>query len=102
MPITITDVVALDIRFPTSRSLDGSDVMNPDPDYSAAYVILKTDQPRVLSGHGLTFTTGRGNQLCVAAIESLKHHVVGRTLESFTADMAAFWKSLTRDTQLRW
>jgi L-fuconate dehydratase len=102
MPITITDVLALDIRFPTSRSLDGSDAMNPDPDYSAAYVILKTDQPRDLSGHGLTFTTGRGNELCVAGIESLKHHVIGHTLESFTADMAGFWKSLTRDSQLRW
>ena len=71
MPITIVDVISRDIRFPTSSSLDGSDAMNPDPDYSAAYVILKTDHPDNLEGHGLTFTIGRGNELCVAAIESL-------------------------------
>ena len=71
MPITITDVVARDIRFPTSRALDGSDAMNRDPDYSAAYVVLETDEPDGLEGHGLTFTIGRGNELCVAAIEAL-------------------------------
>ena len=62
---------ALDIRFPTSASLDGSDAMNPDPDYSAAYVILRTDRDDGLEGHGLTFTIGRGNELCVAAAQSL-------------------------------
>ena len=67
MPITITRVEARDIRFPTSRELIGSDAMNPDPDYSAAYCILHTDHP-ALTGHGLTFTIGRGNELCVAAI----------------------------------
>src|SRR5258708_17112489 len=67
MPPRITNVVARDIRFPTSRTLDGSDAMNPDPDYSAAYVILETDHPRGLAGHGFTFTIGRGNELCVAA-----------------------------------
>ena len=72
MPITITSVVAHDIRFPTSRALAGSDAMNPDPDYSAAYVVLKTDNPEGLEGHGLTFTIGRGNELCVAAIQALK------------------------------
>ena len=71
MPTRITDVVARDIRFPTSRTLAGSDAMNPDPDYSAAYAILKTDHPSGLEGHGFTFTIGRGNELCVAAIESL-------------------------------
>ena len=67
----ITNVEVRDIRFPTSKSLDGSDAMNPDPDYSAAYVILKTDDPDRIEGHGLTFTIGRGNELCVAAIQSL-------------------------------
>ncbi len=79
MPITITDVVARDIRFPTSRSLDGSDAMNEAPDYSAAYVVLHTDAG--LEGHGLTFTIGRGTELCVAAIEALAPIVKGQTLE---------------------
>src|SRR3712207_9160073 len=88
MPVTITDVVARDVRFPTSENLDGSDAMNQAPDYSAAYVVLKTDTN--LEGHGLTFTIGRGNELCVAAIEALSPLVLGRTLESFTEDMGAF------------
>src|ERR687886_2121928 len=100
MPITITEVVARDIRFPTSENLDGSDAMNRAPDYSAAYAILKTDTD--LEGHGLTFTIGRGNELCVAAIEALAPLVVGRTLESFTEDMGAFWRHVTGDSQLRW
>lgn len=102
MPTTITDVTALDIRFPTSRLLDGSDAMNPDPDYSAAYVILRTDHPDGIEGHGLTFTIGRGNELCVAAIEALAPLLRGRTLESLTADMGAFWDMITGDSQLRW
>src|SRR6202030_2209170 len=85
MPITITQVFARDIRFPTSRELDGSDAMNPDPDYSAAYAVLKTDHPAGIEGHGLTFTIGRGNELCVEAIRSLARLVLGRTLESFTS-----------------
>jgi L-fuconate dehydratase len=101
VPITITDIVPLDIRFPTSRQLDGSDAMNLDPDYSAAYVILKTDHPS-LEGHGLTFTIGRGNELCVAAIASLAPLVRGRTLESLTQNMGAFWRHITGDSQLRW
>ncbi|HEX8919004.1 MAG TPA: L-fuconate dehydratase [Chloroflexota bacterium] len=100
-PITITRVTPRDIRFPTSVSLLGSDAMNPAPDYSAAYVTLTTDSPGV-EGHGLTFTIGRGNELCVAAIEALKPLVVGKSLESFTADMAAFWRMITGDSQLRW
>ena len=100
MPTTITEAVALDVRFPTSRDLSGSDAMNEAPDYSAAYVILKTDGD--LEGHGMTFTIGRGNELCVAAIESLAPLVVGRTLESFTEDMGAFWRHVTGDSQLRW
>jgi L-fuconate dehydratase len=102
MAITITEIKTLDIRFPTSRALDGSDAMNADPDYSAAYVILRTDSPRGISGHGLTFTIGRGNDLCCAAIESLGSVLLGRTLESLVADMGAFWDSLTGDSQYRW
>ena len=96
----ITDAIALDIRFPTSRDLAGSDAMNTNPDYSAAYVILKTDAG--LEGHGLTFTTGRGNELCVAAIRSLSPLILGRSLESFTSDMAGFWRHITGDSQFRW
>lgn len=102
MALTITDVIARDIRFPTSRALDGSDAMNPDPDYSAAYVVLQTDGPDGLEGHGLTFTIGRGNELCVAAINALKPLVVGKQLESFTANMGAFYRMITGDSQLRW
>src|ERR671916_705408 len=102
MPVTITDVVTRDIRFPTSQNLDGSDAMNPAPDYSAAYVILKTDSPDGHEGHGLTFTIGRGNELCVAAIDALAHLVLGRTLESFIEDIGAFWRHINGDSQLRW
>jgi L-fuconate dehydratase len=102
LPVTITEVVPRDIRFPTSENLDGSDAMNQAPDYSAAYVILKTDSPEGLEGHGLTFTIGRGNELCVAAIEALAPLVVGETLESFTQNMGAFWRRITGDSQLRW
>lgn len=99
--IIITEVIAKDIRFPTSRDLAGSDAMNADPDYSAAYCILKTDHP-TLEGHGFTFTIGRGNELCAAAINSLAPLVRGRTLESFIADMRGFWRHITGDSQLRW
>jgi L-fuconate dehydratase len=102
MPITIKEVIARDIRFPTSRTLDGSDAMNPDPDYSAAYVIIKTDHPEGIEGHGLTFTIGRGNELCVQAIYSLSYLIIGKTIESFTQNMAGFWKMITGDSQLRW
>ena len=91
----ITDVVISDIRFPTSKSLDGSDAMNTDPDYSAAYIILKTDHPDDIEGHGLTFTIGRGNEICTAALEAMSHLVVGKTLESFTSNMGEFWKMIT-------
>ncbi|GCE08755.1 racemase [Dictyobacter aurantiacus] len=100
-PITITHFKTHDIRFPTSLALDGSDAMNKNPDYSAAYVILYTDQPG-LEGHGLTFTIGRGNEICVTAIEALAPMLVGLTLESLTTDMAACWRLLTGDSQLRW
>jgi L-fuconate dehydratase len=100
--LTIVGVQAHDIRFPTSRTLAGSDAMNADPDYSAAYVVLKTDHPGGLEGHGLTFTIGRGNEICVTAIRALAPLVIGRTLESFTADMRAFWRHISGDSQLRW
>ena len=98
--ITITDVKALDIRFPTSRTLDGSDAMNPDPDYSAAYVILNTDSELV--GHGLTFTIGRGNDVCCSVIRQLGSLLIGKTLQSLTEDLAGFWYLMTGDSQFRW
>jgi L-fuconate dehydratase len=98
--VRITRVDALDVRFPTSRALDGSDAMNPDPDYSAAYVVVRTDAG--LDGHGFTFTIGRGNEVCVAAIEALAPIVVGRRADDLFADPGAFWRDLTRDSQLRW
>jgi L-fuconate dehydratase len=99
---TITSLDVLDIRFPTSRNLDGSDAMNPDPDYSAAYVILRTDADDGLEGHGLTFTIGRGTEVVVAAVEALRPLVVGRPAEATFSDMGAFWRELTGDSQLRW
>lgn len=101
MATTITGFEARDIRFPTSKHLDGSDAMNPEPDYSAAYVVLRTSTPG-LEGHGMTFTTGRGNDLCVRGIEALSKMVVGKTLESFVENMSGFWRMLTGDSQLRW
>ncbi len=98
----ITELTVRDIRFPTSKSLDGSDAMNPDPDYSAAYVVLHTDSPAGLEGHGLTFTIGRGNELCVAACEALAPLIVGKPLSDLTDDMGAFWRMMTGDSQLRW
>jgi len=101
MSLKIEKVEALDIRFPTSRSLDGSDAMNPDPDYSAAYVILHTNDPE-LKGHGLTFTIGRGNEICVAAINALKGMVEGKDFTEFTSRPGEFWRGLVGDSQLRW
>src|SRR5919198_4248920 len=101
MATRILNVVARDIRFPTSRTLAGSDAMNPAPDYSCAYVVLSTDRPG-LEGHGLTFTIGRGTEVCVAACRALAPRVVGRRLEDAVADMAGFWRHVTGDSQLRW
>jgi L-fuconate dehydratase len=102
MPRTITALRVLDIRTPTSRTLAGSDAVHSDPDYSATYVILETDDRHGLAGHGLTFTIGRGNEVCVKAVEALAPLVVGLTLESIVADTAGFWRRLTGDSQLRW
>jgi L-fuconate dehydratase len=96
----IRDIDVLDLRFPTSRTADGTDAMHPDPDYSAAYVILETDAD--LEGHGFTFTIGRGNEVCAEAIRAFRPLVVGRTLEDITAQPAAFWRELSSDSQLRW
>lgn len=96
----ITSVEALDIRFPTSEHLDGSDAMNPDPDYSAAYCILHTsDGPE---GHGMTFTIGRGNDLCVAAISQLGQQLIGLDLNNLRSQMGPLWKKITGDSQFRW
>jgi L-fuconate dehydratase len=91
----------LDVRFPTARQLDGSDAMNADPNYSAAYVVLETDR-KGLEGHGLTFTTGRGNEVCCAAIEALRHLVIGLDLDWIREDIGRFWRHITGDSQLRW
>lgn len=97
----ITQLTVKDIRFPTSLRLDGSDAMNRDPDYSAAYVILKTDRPG-LEGHGLTFTIGRGNEVCCAAVRALAPLVEGLDLDWIKEDGARFWRRITGDSQLRW
>jgi L-fuconate dehydratase len=102
MATRIVRAVTYDIRFPTSRSGAGSDAMNVDPDYSAAYVALETDDPDGLTGHGLTFTIGRGTEVCVTAIEALAPHVVGATVEELVDDLGGMWRRLVTDSQLRW
>ncbi|WP_214409461.1 L-fuconate dehydratase [Sphaerisporangium fuscum] len=92
----ITGVETHDIRFPTSLQLDGSDAMNPDPDYSAAYVVVKTDGE--VEGHGFAFTIGRGNDVQTIAIKALEPFVVGRRLD----DLGALYKEMVHDSQLRW
>lgn len=99
--ITITEIEISDIRFPTSDQLDGSDAMNEAPDYSAATVILHTSDKNV-SGHGMTFTLGRGNEICAKAIESLGPLIMGQKLADIVDDMGAFWRRITGDSQLRW
>ncbi|HEV2899450.1 MAG TPA: L-fuconate dehydratase [Pseudaminobacter sp.] len=96
----ITGLRTHDLRFPTSQSLDGSDAMNPDPDYSAAYVVLATDGD--FEGHGLTFTIGRGNDICCRAIEAMTHLLVGLELDWIKEDPGRFWRHVTGDSQLRW
>jgi L-fuconate dehydratase len=91
-----------DIRFPTSLELDGSDAMNPDPDYSAAYVVLRTDAVDGHEGHGFAFTIGRGNDVQAAAIAALRPYLVGQPLEETLADLGAVWRRLVHDSQLRW
>ena len=97
--MNITDITVRDVRFPTSREQDGSDALNLG-DYSATYVVLGTGSG--LEGHGLTFTNGRGNEIVVAAVHALKHHVLGRSLDDIVSDMRSFYRDLTVDKQLRW
>ncbi|WP_406119435.1 L-fuconate dehydratase [Streptomyces sp. NBC_00989] len=101
-PARITAVDTYDIRFPTSRELDGSDAMNPDPDYSAAYVVLRTDAADGHAGHGFSFTIGRGNDVQVAAIDALRDHVIGRSVDELCADPGSLNRELIGDSQLRW
>ncbi|MGW0734951.1 enolase C-terminal domain-like protein [Streptomyces sp. NPDC002851] len=101
-PPRITAVETYDIRFPTSRELDGSDAMNPDPDYSAAYVVLRTDAADGHEGHGFSFTIGRGNDVQVAAVAALRPHVVGQPVDALCADPGTLNRALIGDSQLRW
>jgi L-fuconate dehydratase len=98
----ISALETYDIRFPTSQDLDGSDAMNPDPNYSAAYVVLRTDDESGLCGHGFVFTIGRGNDVQTAACAALRPLIVGRNVADVVADLGAFARSLTNDSQLRW
>ncbi len=100
--VKITALETYDVRFPTSLAHDGSDAMNPDPDYSAAYVVLKTDAPDGLAGYGLVFTIGRGNEIETAALAALRPMVVGRNAREIADDLGAFARQLTGDSQLRW
>jgi L-fuconate dehydratase len=98
--MVISELTVIDLRFPTSRTNAGTDAVHVDPDYSAAYVVLKTDAG--LEGHGLTFTIGRGNEVVVAAIEAFRHLVVGERLDAIASDFSGFWRRLASDSQLRW
>ncbi len=97
----ITDLEVVDLRFPTSRAKDGSDAMNPDPDYSVTYVVLKCDEG-THEGHGFTFTIGRGNEVCVAAVEALQPLIIGLDVDAAWSDMGAVWRRINGDSQLRW
>ncbi|KQR50920.1 fuconate dehydratase [Leifsonia sp. Leaf336] len=99
---TVIGFETLDVRFETSALLDGSDAMNPDPDYSAAYLRVSTDAPDGLEGHAFVFTIGRGNDVQVAAIEAVAHRVIGRDVEAILDDLGGFWREFVYDSQLRW
>ncbi|WP_205471657.1 enolase C-terminal domain-like protein [Nocardioides sp. SYSU D00038] len=98
----ITAMRTDDVRFPTSQTLDGSDAMNPDPDYSAAYVRLETDDADGHVGHGFVFTIGRGNDVQLAAVASLESYLVGLDVDEVLGDLGGLWKRLVHDSQLRW
>jgi L-fuconate dehydratase len=102
MTAKIVKVETIDVRFPTSRQLDGSDAMNPAPDYSVAYVVLHVDDPDVPDGHGFTFTIGRGNELAVEAARIVGERVRGMTVAEVVGDLGGLWRHLTGDSQLRW
>src|SRR6266704_3608869 len=96
----ITSLTTYDVRFPTSRGRHGSDAMNPEPDYSAAYVVIGTDSG--VDGHGLAFTIGRGNDIQVAAIQALEPYVIGQPLEKTLADIGELSRRMVHDSPLRW
>ncbi|WP_153394638.1 enolase C-terminal domain-like protein [Ornithinicoccus halotolerans] len=98
----ITGLETADLRFPTSRELDGSDAMNPEPDYSTAYVVVRTDAGDGHEGHGFVFTIGRGNDVVRAALDALRPHLAGQQVEPLLADMGGTWRALVHDSQLRW
>lgn len=101
----MTTIIAMethDVRFPTSLSLDGSDAMNPDPDYSTGYLLIRTDADDGLEGHGFVFTIGRGNEVQVAAIRALEGHLLGRDVDALLVDLGGLWRELVHDSQLRW
>jgi L-fuconate dehydratase len=100
LPEVISAIEAVDVRFPTSLSLDGSDAMNPEPDYSAAYVTIRTSAGD--EGYGLAFTVGRGNDVQVAAVRALVPLVAGMPVDDALADLGGFSRRLTGDSQLRW
>ena len=102
MTTTITSLDTYDVRFPTSRELDGSDAMTPDPDYSAAYVVINTNAGDGLAGHGFVFTVGEGNDIQTAAIRALAPLLVGENLDLLLADMGATSRLLVHEPQLRW
>lgn len=99
---TITAIETSDVRFPTSSMLDGSDAMNPDPDYSAAYVRISTNSADGHTGHGFVFTIGRGNDVQVAAIRALEPYLIDRDVESLLEHMGRTWREFVYDSQLRW
>ena len=96
----ITSLTTYDVRFPTSRGRHGSDAMNPEPDYSAAYVVIGTDAG--IGGHGFAFTIGRGNDILVAAIQTLEPYVAGYSLDETVADMGELSRRMVHDSPLRW
>ncbi|APT95186.1 fuconate dehydratase [Corynebacterium stationis] len=98
----ISKISTYDLRFPTSATLSGSDAMNPDPDYSSAYLEVETDANDGHKGIGFVFTIGRGNDVVIKAIESLSQRFVGQTVEHLLDDMKMAWDMLVHDSQLRW
>jgi L-fuconate dehydratase len=100
--LRIASIRTRDVRFPTSREMDGSDAMNPEPDYSAAYVELITDSDAQLTGSGFVFTIGRGNDVEVAAIKAVAPMILGKDVDALLSDMGATWRSLVYDSPLRW
>nr|WP_224758603.1 enolase C-terminal domain-like protein [Corynebacterium stationis] len=98
----MSKISTYDLRFPTSATLSGSDAMNPDPDYSSAYLEVETDANDGHKGIGFVFTIGRGNDVVIKAIESLSQRFVGQTVEHLLDDMKMAWDMLVHDSQLRW